>query len=166
MGRAIIVILFMFVATMPSFGQSSQELVQVFIMRHAEKADDSKDPELSEAGKERAKMLSKLLSNVKVDRLYATPFIRTNQTLASLAASQHLAIEESPKDLVTFAKQLYSHNGETVVIAAHSNTAPQLVNLLIADKKYGPIEENDFGKIWHLTLQDGKALSCILLNTN
>ena len=40
MGRVIIVILIMLVATMPSFAQSSPELIQVFIMRHAEKADD------------------------------------------------------------------------------------------------------------------------------
>lgn len=166
MGRAIIVIITMLVAAMSSFGQSTSELTQVFIMRHAEKADDSKDPDLSEAGKARAVQVAKLLSEVTVNKLYATPYKRTNQTLASIATVKGLNIEDSPSDLVEFAKQLLNSKGATIVIAAHSNTAPQLVNMLIADKKYGPIEEDDYGKIWYLTLQDGKALSCILLNTN
>jgi hypothetical protein len=57
-------------------------------------------------------------------------------------------------------------SGQTIIIAGHSNTAPDLVNQLLNEKKYASLNENEFGKIWILTVNSGKVLSCILLNTN
>lgn len=155
----------MLLATVPIFAQNT-DVTQIFIMRHAEKADAGKDPDLSQAGKERAERLAKLLVDVKVDHLYATPYKRTNQTLMVLAAAQQLQIEESPQDLKLFAQLIMDQKGKTIVVAGHSNTAPILVNLLMAEEKYKQLSEDEFGKIWLVTLKDNKPVACVLLNSN
>src|SRR5207302_7571372 len=63
-----------------SFSQST-----VFIVRHAEKADDSKDAELSEAGRARAEALANMLRDSKIGVICTTEFKRTQQTAAPLA---------------------------------------------------------------------------------
>src|SRR5205814_10439823 len=52
-----------------SFSQST-----VFIVRHAEKADDSKDAELSEAGRARAEALANMLRDSKISVICTTEF--------------------------------------------------------------------------------------------
>lgn len=165
MGKTILLIVFMLSSIAFSFAQQA-DVTQIFITRHAEKADGGKDPELSEAGKERAQRLAKLLQELHIDKLFATPYKRTQQTLAILAEARRLQIEESPADLKAFATTLSALHGETIVIAAHSNTAPQLVNLLLGKEQYGPLSEDEFGKVWLVTLKDGKAFSSLILNTN
>jgi broad specificity phosphatase PhoE len=39
---------------------------QIVILRHAEKPEDQRDPDLSPAGEERAKMLATLIPNVSL----------------------------------------------------------------------------------------------------
>jgi 2,3-bisphosphoglycerate-dependent phosphoglycerate mutase len=148
--------------------QSPQEATTIIVMRHAEKeSGKDPDPELSSEGKKRAEQLAYLFKDIPVTRLLATSFKRTQHTLSNLSSDKGVMIEsyESSKipELVNTLKQL---SGQTIIIAGHSNTAPDLVNQLLNEKKYASLNENEFGKIWILTVNSGKVLSCILLNTN
>lgn len=148
--------------------QPAHGVTTIIVMRHAEKEPGKDpDPELSAEGKKRAEQLSVLFKDMPVTRLLATPFKRTQHTLANLSSDKGVMIEsyEPSKipDLVTNLKQL---SGQTIIIAGHANTAPDLVNQLLNEKKYNQLNENEFGKIWILTLDSGKVLSCVLLNTN
>ena len=58
-----------------SFSQST-----VFIVRQAEKADNSKDAELSETGPTRADALANMLRDSKISAIYTTEFKPTQQT--------------------------------------------------------------------------------------
>ena len=151
-----------------SNAQSGTETVQVFIMRHAEKEPaDNPDPALSVAGKQRAERLAALLKDVPVDELYATEYKRTMQTLAPLAEAKQLKINNyNPGQLGDLASSLSAKKGKHIVIAGHANTSPELVNLLLQEHRYNALAEDDFGKVWILTLSNGKALSCLLINTN
>ena len=153
-----------------SFRSKAQQAnaVQVIITRHAEKGNgDAYDPGLSAAGRERAERLAQLLRETKVDRLYATPYKRTQQTLAPLAAAKNLVVAQyDPGTLKTFADAICKEKGKTIVVAGHANTAPALVNLLLGEERYSTLPEDAFGNMWLLTLKDGKALSCLLINTN
>lgn len=146
----------------------SMSSTQIIIMRHAEKViqEGNADPDLSAEGKERAQHLVNLLKAVKIDRLYATPYKRTQQTLAALAADRDLKTQLSPENAAAFAEQLLSAQGETIVIAGHANSAPRLVNLLTGTQNYADLKEEEFGKIWVLTVSDQKVVSCLELNTN
>ena len=135
----------------------------LILIRHAEKAAPTSDmrasdPELSYAGKQRALHLVDALKEYHPDILYATDYIRTKQTLAPLAASLNKTVEiYDPSRLVDFASSLKRQTGKTIVVAGHSNTTPQLANLLIGEGKYEDLGDGVYNKIWVITLNKGKV---------
>src|SRR6476619_7693249 len=78
-------------AVSSSFSQST-----VFIVRHAEKADDSNDAELSEAARARTEALANMLRDSKISVIYTTEFRRTQQTAAPLAKALGLTVTTLP----------------------------------------------------------------------
>ncbi len=144
------------------------ETVQLILVRHAEKEPgDNADPDLSAAGKKRAEGLVTLLKDMTIDELYTTPYKRTTQTLAPLAAARQLQITTyNPGQQQGLAQVLSGKKGKTIVIAGHANTVPDLLNLLLGENRYSVLSESDFGKVWVLTLHSGKVVSCLLFNTN
>jgi len=72
----------------------------VFVVRHAERQDDSADTPLSAAGADRARRLAAILKDAGVTAIYATQWQRTQQTVAPLAAATKLPIRQVPsKDI-------------------------------------------------------------------
>ncbi len=65
----------------------AQAPTTVFVVRHAEKGGDpaDRDPELSEAGRERARTLAHVLGEANITAIYSTPFLRTQHTAQPLA---------------------------------------------------------------------------------
>ena len=75
------------------FSQQPKEITRIIIVRHAEKNKDGSDnPSLSAEGKLRAERLNKMLSEFKIDKLYATPYARTNETLQPIAIARKIQI--------------------------------------------------------------------------
>lgn len=137
-----------------SFLSYGQESTTFILVRHAEKAaDGTKDPDLTDAGKERARRLAEMLSMEEVTAVYSTDFKRTKQTVEPLAKSKGLEIQtyewKSPKALMN--KLLEQYNGGTVVICGHSNTTPILANALIGRAIVGTFAEDDYGNILIVT---------------
>ena len=79
----------------PASGAPDRSRAQtaVIIVRHAERADDSSDSELSPAGRDRAEQLARMLRDIHPSALYATEYKRTQQTLRPLADEVRLPIE-------------------------------------------------------------------------
>lgn len=126
----------------------------VVLVRHAEKlSDDERDPGLTPAGEARAKMLAGMLVRTDVKALYASEFRRTRQTLAPLAAAKGIPVEtvDAATPAVLVEKIFAEHRGDTVVIAGHSNTLPELIRLL-ADFEIAVIDESDYSGIYVLSL--------------
>lgn len=168
MKKTILIILF-YLIIVPSFGQNDSinntEKTQFILVRHAEKLDASKNPELSELGKKRAEKLNELLKDVAVDKLYATNYLRTQNTLRPISQRTNLTIETYDPNDINFSSNLISENeGKTVVISGHSNSTPRLVNQLIGKEVYKPLDENEYGKIWIITFLGNAFVSCIVLN--
>lgn len=161
-------LLFSLLISLFSFAQSNTEttITKIIVVRHAEKADDgTKNPPLSPEGIQRAERLSTMLSDLKVDKLYATPFLRTNQTLTPLSKKFNIPIDNYDASDITFAEQLLQkEKGKTIVIAGHSNSSPTLVNRLIKKELYQKLDESVFSKIWILTFNGEELVDCSLLN--
>lgn len=148
-----------------SSGQEKDNLItKIILVRHAEKTNDgTTNPSLSEVGLNRAKRLSELLSEVKIDEAYSTPYKRTTETLTPLCESKNIKITSyDTKDTQFVEKKIKS--GKTIIIAGHSNTIPYLVNKLIKEDKYREIDEDDYGKIWVLIFKNGEFIDLTLLN--
>lgn len=101
-----------------------------YLVRHAEKTKDKKDPALTDAGKQRAQDLALRLKDVKLTKIYSSDYTRTRDTAAPVAAAQGLDVTlYDPRDLQGFAESLSQEKGHILIIG-HSNTTPPLAALL------------------------------------
>ena len=135
-----------------SFGQSTT--TTYYFIRHGEKVDNSKNPDLSENGLERAKMWNELFSATNLDAIYSTDYKRTIQTIEQTANSQHINVTKyDPKTLniETFKKE---NLGKKVLIVGHSNTIPNFVNAMINQSIYSEIDGSTFGNLYIVTIID------------
>ncbi len=131
----------------------------VILVRHAEKADDSRDPELSPAGQERAALLARMLMHADVRGLLASEFQRTRQTLRPLAEALGLPIRIVPTDqpLEALAVAVRGNRGHSTVIASHSDRIPVLLREL-AGVEIEPIGEDEYNRLYVVTmLGEGEA---------
>lgn len=148
-------------------GQTNPEnnITTIIVIRHAEKSDDgTSDPSLSQDGIKRAEKLAKNFNDTKIDRLFATPYKRTRETLSVLATAKKLdIITYNPSDKMFFAEFLTKEKGKTSIIAGHSNTAPMIVNGFIKANTYEQLADSEYGKMWILTFEDEKLLDCLVV---
>jgi len=118
--------------------QSPQEENIVFLVRHAERADDGQmtgqeDPHLSDAGIARAVELARMLADADLTDVYSTDFQRTRETAEPTAEAHGLTVSLYDADnLEAFADSLKTLPGRHLVVG-HSNTTPQLVAELGGD---------------------------------
>lgn len=110
----------------------------VFLVRHAERADDGsmtgeEDPHLSDAGFARAGTLAQVLKDSGITRIHSTDFLRTRETAEPTARAAGLEIEiYDHRSLEDFAADLRSTPGRHLVVG-HSNSTPALVEALGGD---------------------------------
>lgn len=132
----------------------------IYLVRHAEKIKDMKDPSLTQCGKFRAKQLASLLEKANIKAIYSTSYKRTTATASPLAQQQKLAIKNyAPNKLEQLARQLVQAK-ENAVVFGHSNTTPKLTELLsqvpveaISEQQYrGLYQVVISGENRHLTL--------------
>jgi len=132
-----------------------------YLVRHAEKTTEAKDPGLTEGGEKRAKDLAKRLEDVTLTKIYTSDYIRTRNTAAPVAASQKVPVTlYDPRQLEAFAKKLLTETGHILVVG-HSNTTPQLSEFLggIAGKPI--IEATEYNRFYVISRKDGHVTSFI-----
>ena len=104
----------------------------IFIVRHAEKLDDSDDPPLSAEGYARAARLVGMLADVGIYAIYGTERQRTIQTAQPLADRLGLEIGAIPRAgtarLVETLRT--SHTDDVVLVVGHSDTVPTILQAL------------------------------------
>jgi broad specificity phosphatase PhoE len=136
-----------------------------YLIRHAEKdrSDESDhDPNLKEAGLQRAENWSKVFENVDFDAIYSTDYNRTQQTAEPTAKLQELEIQSyDPRNLFSeeFAE---TTNGKTVLIVGHSNTTPAFVNAILGEEKYENMDDHNNGSLYIITISEGNKIDQVL----
>ncbi|MBX2930498.1 MAG: histidine phosphatase family protein [Chitinophagaceae bacterium] len=146
------------------FLYTAQAQTTYILIRHAEKDTTANDattmyanPPLSKQGMERAENLVTALKNYSIDDIYATNFIRTQQTVTPLAKKYRKEIiSYDYKKLSAFADELLLQNNKTIVIAGHNTTTPALVNLLIKQQKFTALPESVYNKIFIVSIAANK----------
>jgi len=118
-----------------------------FIVRHAEKADGTKDPDLSEAGRARAEALAKMLRDSNITAIYVTEFKRTQQTAAPLAKALGLTLTTLPaENTAGLTAKLRASAGNSLVVG-HSNKIPDLIKALGISEPVN-IADNDYDNLF------------------
>jgi broad specificity phosphatase PhoE len=132
-----------------------------FLVRHAEKVDDSEDPPLSEVGLARAQKLASLLRDAGIQKVYSSDFIRTRDTAAPLV--QVLGIEMVLYDhnnLPEAARRLRATPGRYLIVG-HSNTTPDMVRWLGGEP--GPdIADDEYDRLYLLVQRAGGTTTTLL----
>jgi broad specificity phosphatase PhoE len=133
-----------------------------FLVRHAEKADQSDESPLTEVGYIRAANLANLLRDSGVENVYSSDFKRTRDTAAPLANDLGLEVVlYDTQELVELADKLLSSPGRYLVVG-HSNTTPELVRLL-GGEPGSAIAENEYDRLYMLNHRSGAGTSTVLL---
>jgi len=116
------------------FSTFLRPVTTVIIVRHAEKniEPNNPDPDLSPAGQARAQEIARMFGDSGVQAIYATQYKRTQQTVAPLASRLGLSVSTiDAKQSAELTRRILSSNrGQTVFIAGHNNTVPEIVNIL------------------------------------
>lgn len=126
----------------------------VLIVRHAEKASTpSIDPPLSLAGEERAQTLVHVAGDAGVGAIYASEYIRTQQTVQLLATQLNLqVILVDAANVEGLVNQILSDNpGDAVLVVGHSNTIPQIIEKLGGGGGTS-IAENEYDNLFVVTV--------------
>ncbi|MDP4600041.1 MAG: histidine phosphatase family protein, partial [Polaribacter sp.] len=97
-----------------------------------------------------------------LDGVYSTNYNRTQQTAKPTAADKNLTIlPYNPKELYSsdFQKETF---GKSILIVGHSNTTPAFVNIILGEKKYEDMSDDDNGSLYIVTIiSDSKSVEII-----
>lgn len=121
-----------------------------FFVRHAEKVDQSDDPDLSAEGQARAQRLAEIMKNAGLNAVFATDKRRTQQTAEPVRQRANLpAVLQYPRadeaETLWLQTQLTENRGQRIFVVGHSNTVPRMVNKLMGGETQLPeIDEKNF----------------------
>ncbi len=162
---SILLSLFLFTSTSTDiFAQNKK--ITVILLRHAEKDTspeaDEFDPDLSPEGKLRSERLVKILKKYNPRQIYSTNFKRTRSTVTPWAdqadAKYRLPIQiYDAQKLNEFVDLIRQGKAKTILVVGHSNTIPELANLLIKQQKYKDLDEFEYNKLWIIKIKKNKV---------
>lgn len=142
---------------------SNYNSLEVFLVRHGEKVDQSRDPELSPAGYLRAATLAHALQDVDIEFVHSTDFIRTRKTAEPLAAIKGLETElYDQSDLKSLVEEMRREGGLHLVVG-HSNTTPRMVELLGGDPGTEIDEYDEYDRLYLVSVHPKGEARTVLL---
>ena len=152
--------LFIFCLILPiAVGLQAQNHPAIFfLVRHAEKqADKGRDPELSEAGKKRARSLAERFKNTSFGAIYSTDYARTRSTAQAVSEAQNVEITlYKPFEAGFIDKLKEKHPGQNVLIVGHSNTVPQLVNELCGEDRFENLRDDAYDNLFEISFDKNR----------
>jgi len=139
----------------------TRPITTIILVRHAEKVIDpnSNDQDLSAAGQARAQELVRVLGDTGINAIYATQYKRTQQTVKPLADKLGLPVTQvNSKNTAELVTKIRSeHRGQTVFVAGHNTTVPEIIAAL-GGPQFPPIPETEFDNMYIVTVyRTGKA---------
>ncbi|MFD2932719.1 SixA phosphatase family protein [Spirosoma flavum] len=128
----------------------------VYIVRHAEKMNETDTTDLSPAGYVRAAALADTLANRGIDSIFTTPYYRTQQTAQPLAKRIGVQVTAYPaKPTEAIVDRVNRIHGKTVLVVGHSNTILEIARGLGAKPAIAKIESGDFDNLFRVRIHRG-----------
>jgi broad specificity phosphatase PhoE len=140
-------LLFLFAFAAPAPVASAQEAI--YVVRHAERADQSADSPLSSEGVGRSYKLRDALKEAGVTTIFTSDLRRTIETAAPLAAATHVTARQVPAaDTAALAAAIASAGRrDRVLVVGHSNTVPALLAALHVAEAVA-IDDSDYDNLF------------------
>lgn len=129
----------------------------IYIVRHAEKGTESKDPDLTADGQQRARNIATILQHAGIAHVFSTPTARTRQTAQPAAERSHVAVEAyDPRNPQALVDKVRALDG-AVLVVGHSNTVPDLVRAFGGAEADKEIPDAEYSRLYQLAPgPDGK----------
>lgn len=131
------------------------EITTYYLIRHAEKDrsdPENKDPELNQRGLGRAMHWAEIFQDIPLDAIYSTEYARTTMTAAPVAVKKDLTVTDYDAEMLGIETFKAENIGKDVLIVGHSNTTPEMVNRLIGEDRYSPMDDSDNGSLFIVTI--------------
>lgn len=120
----------------------------LYIVRHAERANDSDTTSLSADGLRRADRLAQRLASVRLDTIYVTPYTRTRQTAMPTAQAKRLPLTQYPASPITrLTQRVRTFRKKSALAIGHSNTILEIARDLGTTPAKQRIEHTDYGTL-------------------
>lgn len=121
--RVLLILLALAIGARPAAAQRT-----IYLVRHAEKIDESRDPSLSAAGQARAQRLAELLARTGISAILTSEYKRTAETARPLAATRKLTPQIiAAKDRPALLARLRARPDEIILVVGHSDTLPVVI---------------------------------------
>ena len=128
----------------------------VYIVRHAEKVNETDTTNLTPAGYARAAALVDTLSSRGIDSIFTTPYRRTRQTAQPLATRLGIPLVDYPaKPTEAIVERINRLKNKTVLVVGHSNTILEIARGLGASPAMTKIESGDFDNLLRVDIKRG-----------
>ncbi len=133
----------------------------VYLVRHAERVDESEDSPISAAGEARARILGAMLRDAGLTDIHSTDFRRTRSTAAAVAATTGAGVQlYDQNDLAALAAYVGREGGRHLVVG-HSHTLRETIGAFGGEP--GPeIAQNEYDRLYILTLTDDGTSTVLL----
>ncbi len=129
----------------------------VYLVRHAEKVDNTDQAGLTAQGQARAQQLGDFFARIPLAAVYASEYNRTQRTAAPVAKAAGIEVTViSAGKPASLVQAIQAAKGKAIFVAGHSNTIPELIHLLGGPKT--SIDHSDYDNLYLLVLHDDGAL--------
>lgn len=132
-----------------------RQVTTVILVRHAEKVIDPNNPDvdLNPAGQARAQELARIFGDAGITAIYATQYKRTQETVKPLAEKLGVPVTVvNSKDTADLLVKIRAANsGQTVFVAGHNNTVPEIIRAL-GGPEYPTIPESEYDNLFIVTV--------------
>jgi broad specificity phosphatase PhoE len=119
-----------------------------YVVRHAEKLDNTPYSVLSPKGHERAAKLKDILLSKKIDMVFATTFRRTQETGAPLANALGKPLLIYRNNAVdSIAAVVNGNRNRNILLVGHSGNIPSIIEG-ITGQKVAPIREDQYDNLY------------------
>ena len=141
---------------------ASDKTTTYYLIRHAEKDrtnTTNKNPNLNSNGVIRAEKWAKHFENIVLDAVYSTDYNRTLQTAAPTAKSKDLIVQSYNSSKMYDSIFKKNTKEKTVLVVGHSDTTPVFANIILGQKKYKNMADNDNASLYIVTVFNDKKSS-------
>lgn len=131
----------------------------VFIIRHAEKESSEPDPQLTDAGRERAAKWAEMIGLANIDVVITSEARRTRETGGAIAEKLDIPQKQLPANDVSGVVDLiqFDHEEDTVLVVGHTETIPSILSGLGVSEAVD-IDQGDFANLFIVTM-DGDGVT-------
>ena len=141
-----------------SCNYGNKKCTSVYLIRHAEKIrtdKNEKDPLLNKNGLLRTQKWSEIFEKIEINKILSTDTKRTISTVIPTSEQKKLKIDLYRPENISYDSFLKENKEKKVLIVGHSNTIPETTNILIKNKFYNQIEDNNNSNLYFVNICDG-----------